>query len=291
MAAGTSSSNNHLLVDDFYFSALHDDEELLPISDEKYAQELQLQEALMSSVISSRINRESPTLLVEEGCSSSMKNHKGKGKETGQSSQSFSQTLCTICMDGKLTGEMFTNNSCTHSFCAGCISQYVATKLQDNISSVKCPDPKCRGLLEPQCCRGIIPQEVFDRWENALCESLILGSQKFYCPYKDCSAMLVDDGGEVVTASECPDCRRLFCAQCRVSWHAGIECSEFQNINKDEREREDIMVMELAKKKNWRRCPHCKFYVDKVQGCLHIACRLVYYILFMVLICSLVQKI
>ena len=164
-------------------------------------------------------------------------------------------------------------------------------KLQENISSVKCPDPKCRGLLEPHCCRDIIPQEVFDRWENALCESLVLGSQKFYCPYKDCSAMLVDDGGEVVTASECPDCRRLFCAQCRVSWHAGIECRVFQNLNKDEREREDIMVMELAKKKNWRRCPHCKFYVDKVQGCLQITCRLVYYILFMVLICSLVQEI
>ena len=176
----------------------------------------------MTSVISSRINRESPTPLVEEEyCSSSMKNHNGKGKETGQSSHS-SQTLCMICMDGKVTSEMFTNNSCTHSFCADCISQYVATKLQENISSVKCPDPNCRDLLEPQCCRDIIPQEVFDRWGDALCQSLILRSQKFYCLYKDCSAMLLDDGGELVTASECQNCRRLFCARCRVSWHAGI---------------------------------------------------------------------
>ena len=136
----------------------------------------------MSSVISSRINRESPTPLVEEEyCSSSMKNHNGKGKETGQSSHS-SQTLCMICMDGKVSSEMFTNNSCTHSFRADCISQYVATKLQENISSVKCPDPNCRGLLEPQCCRDIIPQEVFDRWGDAICESLILGSQKVLLP-------------------------------------------------------------------------------------------------------------
>ena len=55
-----------------------------------------------------------------------------------------------------------------------------------------------------------------------------LGLKKFYCPYKDCSAMLVDDGGELVTASECPNCRRLFCAQCRVSWHASIECRDFK---------------------------------------------------------------
>ncbi|KAL0009706.1 hypothetical protein SO802_004814 [Lithocarpus litseifolius] len=144
----------------------------------------------MSSVISSRINRESPTPLVEEEyCSSSVKNHNGKGKEIGQSSHS-SQTLCMIRMDGKVTSEMFTNNSCTHLFCADCISQYVATKLQENISSVKFHDPNCRGLLEPQCCRDIIPQELFDRWGDALCESMILGSQKCYCPYKDCSAMV-----------------------------------------------------------------------------------------------------
>ena len=86
--------------------------------------------------------------------------------------------------------------------------------------------------------------------------------------------MLVDDGGEVVTASECPNCRRLFCAQCRVVWHAGIDCSEFQRLSKDERGTEDIMLMELAKQKSWRRCPRCKFYVEKTDGCLHITCRL-----------------
>ncbi|BBG98735.1 RING/U-box superfamily protein, partial [Prunus dulcis] len=89
----------------------------------------------------------------------------------------------------------------------------------------------------------------------------------------DCSALLVDDGGEVVTVSECPNCRRLFCAQCKVAWHAGIDCGEFQNLNENEREKEDIMVMELAKKKNWRRCPRCNFFVEKTDGCLHITCR------------------
>lgn len=266
-STSTSTSDTLLLIDDFYFSALCDDEELFPISDEKYAQELQLQEALMSSAISS-----------------TMKPSKPKQLQTGESSQTF----CEICMDGKPTSEMLRNNSCTHSFCTDCIGKYVAISIQQNISMVKCPDPKCSGLLEPQFCRSIIPQEVYDRWNDALCESLILASERFYCPFKDCSAMLVDDGGVVVTESECPDCRRLFCAQCKVSWHAGIECREFQNLNKDEREREDIMVMELAKKKNWKRCPRCKFYVEKIDGCLHISCRLAHpvycmYLLFVVI--------
>jgi E3 ubiquitin-protein ligase RNF144 len=86
-----------------------------------------------------------------------------------------------------------------------------------------------------------------------------------------------------VTRAECPDCRRLFCAQCKVSWHAGIECREFQELSKDEREREDIMVMDLAKTKKWKRCPRCKFYVEKIDGCLHISCRLIctsYFLVF-----------
>nr|GEV97123.1 zinc finger, C6HC-type [Tanacetum cinerariifolium] len=78
--------------------------------------------------------------------------------------------------------------------------------------------------------RSLVPKEVLDRWDNALCESLIKGSEKFYCPFKDCSALLVDDGGEAVTSSECPHCNRLFCARCKVSWHAGMDCEEYQSL-------------------------------------------------------------
>ncbi|CAJ2663283.1 unnamed protein product [Trifolium pratense] len=138
---------------------------------------------------------------------------------------------------------------------------------------VKCPDPKCNDILEPYDCISIIPKEVFERWENALCENLVLASQKFYCPYNDCSAMLVNDVKGVVTVSECPHCHRLFCAQCKVSWHAGVDCREFQSLKVGQRGAEDLMVMELAKNNNWKRCPKCSFYVERNKGCNRIICR------------------
>ncbi|KAM1047387.1 hypothetical protein ACFX13_027339 [Malus domestica] len=119
--------------------------------------------------------------------------------------------------------------------------KYVVSKLQDNITSIRCPVPNCIGLLEPEYCRPILPPEVFYRRGSALCEAVILGSEKFYCPYKDCSAMLIDDGTEVVRQSVCPNCWRMFCAQCKVPWHEGIKCEEFLKLNKDEREKEDIV--------------------------------------------------
>ncbi|KAI4355368.1 hypothetical protein L6164_004149 [Bauhinia variegata] len=270
MMGTSSTSANGLFVDELYFSALYDSEVLFPISDEKYAEELQLQEALISSAMSTKMKSE-VTRNVNEECDTYP--FKGKKKETGESSRSCSQSFCQICTEDKPAEEMFRNQNCAHSFCTDCVGRYVGAKIQENISSVKCPEPKCRGVIEPQFCRSIIPKEVFDRWEDALSENLVLGSQKFYCPFNDCSALLVDDGGEVVTSSECPNCRRLFCAQCRVPWHAGVDCREFQNMKESGLVREDLMVMELAKKKKWTRCPNCKFYVEKVDGCNHISCR------------------
>lgn len=286
MEAGPSSSYDPLQsVDDFYFSALHDNEEIFPISDEKYAEEFQFQEALISSaLISSQITESSSSLQMMRQHPHDMtlinKTVKGKEKESSEEGQFCQPIFCLICMDLKSKEEMFNDiNGCNHSFCNECIRNYLATKIQQNIVMIKCPDPKCiSGMLEPNSCRSIVPQQVFDRWENALCESTVIDSQKFYCPFKDCSVMLIDDGGESVTVSECPDCHRLFCAKCKVAWHSGIDCEEFQKLNENDRKSDDIIFIELVKKKQWRRCPQCEFYVEKTEGCLHITCR--YFFLF-----------
>lgn len=84
---------------------------------------------------------------------------------------------------------------------------------------------------------------------------------------------LIDDGDETVMEAECPSCRRMFCAQCKVEWHGEIKCEEFQKLFKEEGGRGDLMTMELAEQKNWKRCPHCKMYVERIEGCPHIQCR------------------
>lgn len=49
-----------------------------------------------------------------------------------------------------------------------------------------------------------------------------------------------------MTVSECSN---LFCAECKVGWHSGIECGEFRKLKRK-----------------------CKFYVEKLEGCFHILC-------------------
>ncbi|VFQ73342.1 unnamed protein product [Cuscuta campestris] len=161
---------------------------------------------------------------------------------------------------------------CGHSHCFDCISKFVASKIQENIARISCPNPGCAGVLEPHHCASILPKNVFDRWGDVLCEALLLASDKFYCPFKDCSALLLDEKLNVVE-SECPECRRLFCAKCKVPWHPDMACSEFQKLHKDERESGDLQLMHLAKDKEWKRCPNCGVFVERTEGCPFMKCR------------------
>jgi hypothetical protein len=64
--------------------------------------------------------------------------------------------------------------------------------------------------------------------EEDLQASIIECQKTTFCPFKNCSVLLVNDRDVGVTSAECPSCHRLFCAQCKVPWHGGINCQEFQ---------------------------------------------------------------
>ncbi|XP_019433748.1 PREDICTED: E3 ubiquitin-protein ligase RNF144A-like [Lupinus angustifolius] len=202
-----------------------------------------------------------------------------KISEIGESSNSNNNNtitpfICYICTETKTINDALCIHYCSHSYCTVCVVMYVESKFQENVVKIHCPQPECEvEVLELQCCRGILPKEVFDRLGDALCETMILENEKFYCPYQDCLAFKVNYGGELVKESECPNCRRLFYAQCKVSWHDGIECDDFQKLNKDEREKEDIMFMQLANNNKWMRCPKCRIFVEKSHGCMYLKCR------------------
>lgn len=179
---------------------------------------------------------------------------------------------CEICTDSKYSDEIFPIEGCSHCYCKLCVGKYVASEVEKNVVYIKCPSPDCiNGRLEPEMCSGILKDEVFNRWCVALCESLV--DDKFYCPFKDCSALMIDEKEKAIIDAECPHCSRMFCAQCRVPWHAGLSCGEFQSLSKGDRQHEDLMLMNLAKKREWQRCPKCKFFVEKTEGCMFIKCR------------------
>nr|CAD1825050.1 unnamed protein product [Ananas comosus var. bracteatus] len=115
--------------------------------------------------------------------------------------------------------------------------------------------------------------EIFrnNNCDHAFCHSCL----SRYIDVKDCSELILNDSSERLRQLECPYCRRLFCAQCKVAWHYGTSCGEFRKFEEgiDREREEDLLLLKVAKDKNWKRCPSCKYFVEKTGGCLHITCR------------------
>ncbi|KAF7004749.1 hypothetical protein CFC21_019931 [Triticum aestivum] len=183
---------------------------------------------------------------------------------------------CAICMETVPGALKFIINSCGHAFCSSCVAQYVAAKLDDNVCPIECPQPGCQdGTIEPERCHSIIPTDLLDKWGLLLCE-LAIGAKRMYCPYPECSALLLADdeaGAAAIAEAECPHCHRLFCARCAVPWHVGFGCLEFQKLGQDERGREDLLLRRLVGREGWQRCPECQMFVEKSEGCNYIKCR------------------
>ncbi|MED6144888.1 hypothetical protein PIB30_019676 [Stylosanthes scabra] len=214
------------------------------------------------------------TLMNSNDDVATKRNKINEEDDKGESSL-ISSFVCEICIETKAQSESFSIRGCSHSYCRDCVVKYIGSKLDENVINIRCPVPRCSGLLESEDCRDVLPKLVFDRWENSLCNAAVMDneSERFiYCPFRDCSALIIlDDSPTLPTKSECPNCNRKICAACVAVWHDGIRCEEFPRVIIDN---EDRVVMELAVKNNWRRCPYCKLYVEKKPfWCNSILCR------------------
>ncbi|KAL4566143.1 hypothetical protein LXL04_030253 [Taraxacum kok-saghyz] len=243
-----------------------DNNDIISEADAKYAEEIQIQEALLASIFSSqtKTNASTSSLKTRSSLSSLLK--------TTESTE----TTCKICLENHEQWQMFKNPTCSHSFCYTCTSKHATTKIHESKNTITCPESNCKSTLDPYTLRQIIPKESLIKWDQHLCESMILESQKLYCPFADCSVLLINDDISI-TNIDCPVCRRAICAVCRVPWHSEFSCKEFGKLkSKRKGKRDDDMALALAKKKKWKKCPMCRFFVEKSEGCLHITCRCEY---------------
>lgn len=246
------------------------------LSKPKTPQVIDLDDDSLRRVIDLDGDDDSLIFTKEIGNGGRKKPRNGAHFEIGECSHSAKDFDCAICMETVPGVERFAIPGCGHAFCAGCVRQYIAARVEENLLAVGCPDPGCRdGVLHPEECRHVLPPPLFHRWGAALCD-MALEEVKFYCPFKDCSALMVDDtspGDAAVTNVECPHCNRMFCARCKVPWHDGVQCAEFQRLGEDERGREDLLLRKVAQQRRWGRCPGCRMYVEKVSGCDSMHCR------------------
>ncbi|KAJ4951737.1 hypothetical protein NE237_028569 [Protea cynaroides] len=97
-----------------------------------------------------------------------------------------------------------------------CIAKYIETKLEERVAKVPCPAMNCEKLLDPLSCRWILSAGLFEKWCVLLCDSAVRKHESAYCPFTDCSALILNECRENITRSECPNCKKFLCFQCKL---------------------------------------------------------------------------
>lgn len=193
---------------------------------------------------------------------------------------------CPICFELTPSFSCFPPAECEHAFCMTCIRQYLVVIAMET-HQYPFPCPQCQGtekkpaFLDPQTC----VQALAGTGEPLFAlQRLLLERQHVerlcYCSNKACSEAFDFKGipgveGEVhenQSRISCPVCGTDTCVECRVEWHEGGTCAEYQEEQSSDYS--DSLLVQLAEKNRWKTCPNCNALVERQKGdCNFVKCR------------------
>ncbi|CAN6470882.1 unnamed protein product [Victoria cruziana] len=201
-------------------------------------------------------------------------------EHVGNSSIKDLKENCRICYEDKDILQIFSVDECSHRFCFSCMQQHVDVKLRQGLLP-GCPHLGCNSKLTVENCRKFLSPKLLETLTRRVEEASIPETDKLYCPYVKCSALMsIKEMMNLEQASSsfsrngfgfrrCIKCQSPFCIYCKVLWHWGLSCQQ----SKLNRPVEDVKLQSLANKNLWRQCIKCNHMIELAEGCYHMTCR------------------
>jgi len=180
-------------------------------------------------------------------------------KETTQMNEN-----CLICEE-KLTEEELNNNfiECFHGFCDDCFFNYFKEKINNNdVEKIKCPEKSCENYLYTDFIENKLIKDInlLEKYKKLYKRKQLAANPNIQlCPFPDCESYAEKGENKFVT---CKENNHKFCFNCLKDWHENKNCE--MEINKSFEKWKDPYKV--------KRCPKCKYYIEKNKGCNHIKC-------------------
>ena len=175
---------------------------------------------------------------------------------------------------------------CGHRYCKLCNARHAEARVQDGHVEVSCLHAGCPTTLSLAHLSELLSTKTLETLTVRQIEAAIPPSERVYCPFQDCSMLLVKPNlfeknpsnsqhphTSAVGCVECEACHRAFCMECTVPWHGDQSCAEYQANLKNERLSGDQKLHQLVEKKKWKCCRKCGYVLELTGGCYHMTCR------------------
>lgn len=174
---------------------------------------------------------------------------------------------CQLCLS---KNEDYHNLGCKDNFCISCIylllENYITTSYVFP-EEILCP--LCLSTIPDELIRKLSSESLYDKMleirEKLRIQKLVSYNKAFYCPVPICEGyghLLLD---EKITA--CIKCKFSVCTSCKRAVHPCITCEEAACAS------EDSEFEEFLRSANWKKCPNCGAFVEKVDGCHFVLCH------------------
>ena len=169
---------------------------------------------------------------------------------------------CRICYE-KIDTSKGVILQCGHFCCRNCMFYYIKTEIENSkVFKLKCFERNCDSELNEDFVQSQIKddKELLKKYDDYKVRATIyLSNDKKFCPEPDCNSYLQEDPTNRYV--QCKNGHK-YCYRCLKPWHGKSKCDE--EIDKE---------FQIWKKdKVVKKCPRCKIYTEKNEGCNHMTC-------------------
>ena len=177
---------------------------------------------------------------------------------------SYNKKECGVCTDEIPSQDLYkVKLPCKHYFCFDCWSEYLKEKINNaNVYKISCMEHKCGYILEENFIKSIIGSDktLEEKYEKFLTRKKLMDSNKKmkFCPFPDC------DGYAEKKKSKYVKCNfgHEFCFDCGQEPHGKKKCAKVIDEGFEEWKSHTLV----------KRCPYCKYWTEKNEGCNHMTC-------------------
>ena len=168
---------------------------------------------------------------------------------------------CCVCEDDDVA--VIHTDTCSHTLCYDCWFEYIKSKINEaNVSKMPCPGHECKEILKEEFILSFIDTDrtLKNKYTMLKAKADVLSDpNKKFCPEPNCKGVLVKTGKDKYV--ECEFGHKI-CFVCLCPWHGKKKCKEEQD--------KDFQLWKQGK--HVKRCPKCKIYTEKNEGCNHMTC-------------------